>query len=1149
MSQEEIKKGKFAKREEEILLKWQKEETFQKTLEKDSPKGDFVFYDGPPFATGLPHYGHVVPGTIKDVIPRFKTMQGYQVKRQWGWDCHGLPVENIIEKELGLNSRKDIEVHGVEKFNEAAKGSVLRYADDWRKIVPRLGRWVDMDNDYRTMDAGYTESIWWAFKNLYERDLVGEGFKTMHLCPRCETTLSNFEVSQGYTDVKDLSVTVKLRLIGEDNTSLLAWTTTPWTLPGNTAAAVNTKLEYVKVSSEGEQYILAKNRVADVFEGIEHEVVEAVDPNELIGKSYKPPFNYFEEKDLNGKENAWKVYKAPYVTDEDGTGIVHIAPAFGDEDMVLAEKHGIPLIHHVATDGHFTADVTDFAGESVKPKEDHMATDVLVIKHLAGAGLLFSKKKIEHSYPHCWRCDTPLINYATSSWFVRVTEFKDKLVKENEKINWVPKEIGEKRFGNWLENARDWAISRSRFWGAPLPVWKSEDGSEVEVLGNREDIRARTKRNNYVLMRHGEAESNTLRVISSKPDNPHHLTEKGKEEVAEAIEKLKNTKIDVVYVSPFVRTQETAGLVSAALGIADTQIIIDPRIGEFGAGDFDGKSVDEFHAYFDTWGGAFEKACPNGESAQDVKNRMGDFLYDIDSKHEGKTILIISHAAPLWLLNAAAHAHSKEESLNQQTFERPFIATAEVKEMCFGRLPHDSTYTLDFHRPYIDEIRYEKNGKTMVRIPDVFDCWVESGSMPFASKGYQGEATEDFNPDSGKGFPASFISEGLDQTRGWFYTLHALSVALFGERAYERVVVNGTVLAEDGQKMSKRLKNYPDLMQVVNTYGADALRYYLMTSPAVRGGDVRFSESGVDEVMKKVLLRLDNVYEFYALHNGREHTAVAHTEHILDAWVVERVKELGREITAGLEKYELDRAFRGIGDFVDDFSTWYIRRSRDRFKCSELDGLHALETTRWVLREISKLIAPVMPFFAEDLYTRIGGEQESVHLESWPTYEEADSDLLGNMQLVRDTVSRALEARATAGIKVRQPLQTLTLNKELDTVFVPLILDEVNVKEVVVDEKQADVVRLDTTITPELKREGDIRDLIRAVQSLRKAEGLAPSDQVTLGVDADETSMKFVEDARGELSSIAGIEKIVAVEQGGERTKIGEYSLELVITK
>ncbi|MCA9352869.1 class I tRNA ligase family protein, partial [Patescibacteria group bacterium] len=496
MNSEHVKKSDIAQSEENVLAFWNENNIFQKSLEKKSPKGDFVFYDGPPFATGLPHYGHLLAGTIKDIIPRYKTMQGYRVPRTWGWDCHGLPIENLIEKELGLETKKDIEEYGIEKFNEAARDSVLRYESEWKHYVPRSGRWIDMEHPYMSMQSSYMESVWWIFSELHKKKLTKEDFKAMHLCPRCETTLSNFEVNQGYEDVTDISVTAKFKVVGEENTYFLAWTTTPWTLPGNVALAVGEDIEYIKaeiIESNGEEkigmsYIFAKTLLDNLFPGAYPEGIEEgsklkfytdylVDSrnikirvidlknSDLIGTSYEPVFDYYQQQpDLENRANGWKVYAADFVTTEDGTGIVHIAPAFGSDDMELGKKHYLPFIQHVAKNGTFkddfafATDGTSMQGMFVKKKGDYMSTDIEIIKRLAHDEKLFSKQKLVHSYPHCWRCDTPLLNYATTSWYVNVPEIKNKLLKSNKKIRWVPEHIGEGRFGKWLEGARDWAL-------------------------------------------------------------------------------------------------------------------------------------------------------------------------------------------------------------------------------------------------------------------------------------------------------------------------------------------------------------------------------------------------------------------------------------------------------------------------------------------------------------------------------------------------------------------------------------------------------------------------------------------------------------------------------------------------------------------
>ncbi|MEX0934798.1 MAG: class I tRNA ligase family protein [Candidatus Paceibacterota bacterium] len=1141
MSGEE-KKSDISKREEEILSFWEENNIFEKTLEKTEGEEEFVFYDGPPFATGLPHYGHVLPGTIKDVIPRYKTMRGYYVKRRWGWDCHGLPLENQVEKELGIENKQGIEEYGIEKFNTKARNFVLRYADDWLKIMPRTGRWVDMDNDYRTMDAPYTESIWWAFNKLFEDKNLYEGFKPMHICPRCETPLSNFEVNQGYTDIKDLSVTAKFKLEDED-VYVLAWTTTPWTFPGNMALAVNPELEYVKVKATGDDeeeavFILAKETLDDVMEEYEYEILGDIAVKDLVGRSYEPLFDYFTDADIDGKENAWKIYPADFVTTEEGTGVVHIAPAFGSDDLSLAQEHDIPVVHHVAMDGVFTPAVEDFKGMHVKPKDEgddeaHMQTDIEIIKWLYHHKKLFSKKKITHSYPLCWRCDTPLINYATNSWFVKAGEMKDKLLSENEDVHWVPEAIGSARFGDWLEGARDWAISRLRYWGAPLPVWKSKSGDTVEVISSIEELKSKTKStNSYVILRHGEAEHNVKGVITNDPNEEYPLTDKGEEHSRKAAKDLGD--IDLIITSPVLRTKQTADIIAQELGLSDDKVVVEPRIGEIDPGEYEGIDIGEYVKKMGYRTGNFDHRPDGGESFNDLRRRAGACLYDIDQKYEGKRILFVTHSGTAWMLFSAAHGLDDEMTLKVHEDPQSFINPGEFKEVDFAPLPHDELFRLDLHRPYIDEVTWKnEDGEEMHRIPDVFDCWFESGSMPYASQHYPFNK-EGFDPEKGLYYPADFIAEGLDQTRGWFYSLLVLGVGLFGKAPYKNVIANGLILAEDGKKMSKRLGNYPPLEEVLDEYGADALRFFLINSPAVRAGAVNFSKKGIDEVVKKVMLRLLNTYTFLDMYtDGEADVESGESEHILDRWIVARLYGLREEVTTNLDRYELDRAARPFVDFVDDLSTWYLRRSRDRLKDDGVDKEHAKATLRFVLKEIAKLIAPFMPFLAEDLYEKLGGEKESVHLEEWPEYgEEVDTELIELMRRTRHIVSEALDARSQEGMKVRQPLSRLSVSQEkydLPDSFkedlIDLIKGEVNVKEVVFSADVEDV-ELDFELTDELIQEGIARELIRAIQSLRKKEGLDPGDEVVLVIQTDEAGRGVIEAFRDEITSTASLKDV-----------------------
>jgi isoleucyl-tRNA synthetase len=1175
-------KSAVAVREERILSYWQERNIFKKTIEKNEGKEEFVFYDGPPFATGTPHYGHIVPGTIKDVMPRYHTMRGKQVKRRWGWDCHGLPVENLVEKELGLKSKKDILDYGIDRFNQAARASVFRYVDVWKKIIPRTGRFIDMEDPYITMDSRYTESVWWSFKKLYDKGLVYEGFKSMHICPRCETTLSNFEVNQGYMDITDISVYVKFKIkdsltiknsrgnsANAGGTFLLAWTTTPWTLPGNVALAVNPTVDYVKAQLGDEIYIMAKPRFefvkakaqpksqahTEVQSGVqsqaqsqaqgeqaEWKVIEEVKGADLVGLSYEPVFSYYAQAKLDHKENAWKVYAADFVTTEDGTGIVHIAPAFGSDDYDLSVKEKLPFIQHVTESGVFKKEVTDFAGQAVKPKPenpgDHQKADIEIIKNLAHRGLLFAKEKITHSYPHCWRCDTPLLNYATSSWFIKVTSLKDKLTRENNKVSWLPENIGSGRFGKWLEGAKDWAVSRSRFWGAPIPVWKCLECKKIQVVGSFKELKESQKeRNTIFVMRHGEGEHNVKDIISSNPEDNAHLTEKGRAQSRLRAETLKKEGINLIFTSPFNRAKETAEEVRKTLGLPAHALIEDDHIREINTGIFDGKPVKEYHGFFKSIHERFIKRPPNGETYTDLKKRVTKFVYSLNKKYSGKKILIVCHDSPLWLLTAGIEALSEKEALDLRGSTKFFFNNAEVRRLKAVPLPHNENFELDVHRPYIDEIALDcPCGGEMRRVPEVFDTWYDSGSVPFASSNYPFLKCAEFTPEfhlckkfpffkKSRGFPADFIAEGQDQTRGWFYTLLVLSVGLFGKTPFKNVVVNGLVLAEDGRKMSKRLNNYPELDYMMDKYGADAMRYYLMSSPVVHAEDVKFTEKGVDEVYKKNILRLDNVVSFYEMYKDIAHDASNDSENVLDRWILARLYQVRAEMTEALDAYAIDRGAWPIEKFVDDLSTWYLRRSRDRLKGDdEDDKLRALRTFGYVLLEFAKLIAPYVPFIADDIYMRAGGKMESVHLEEWPRAYTVDEKIISEMKKVRDIVSLGLEARSKAGVKVRQPLFELSLPPwDASREMLDLIKDEVNVKQIVFDEKIKEGVLLDSTITEELKLEGAYRDLVRAIQDLRKSEKLVPSDRVRLEVDTDEVGKKIIETYKTEIMKTAGL--------------------------
>lgn len=1133
-----VGKSETAKREEEVLAFWKENKTFERSLDKKAPKGEFVFYDGPPFATGLPHHGSLLSSIIKDVVPRYKTMRGYKVRRRWGWDTHGLPIENLVEKELGLKTKKEILEIGIAKFNETARSMVLRYVHDWKQYVERVGRWVDYENSYKTMDNTYIGSVWWALKELDAKGLLYEGNKVLMYCTHCETPLAKAEIAADntYKDITEEAITVKFELKDEPKMYFLAWTTTPWTLPGNVALAVGAEIEYVKAKAGDITYILAKERAASVLKDVAHEIVGTLKGSELVGKAYKPVFDVASLK----TEKSHKVQVADFVTTEDGTGIVHIAPMYGEDDNQLGQREKLPMVQLLNPNGTYNGLAPSFLhGLYLRDANKDIK------KELESRGLLFARANHTHSYPHCWRCGTPLIYNAVSSWFINIQKIKSRLIAENQKINWVPEHLKNGRFGKILETAPDWTISRNRFWASPLPIWKSKEG-KVMVIGSLGELKEKAKKsgNSYFIMRHGEAETNVTNTLSSKKDAPMHLTEKGKRDVRESATRL-GKKIDLIIASPFVRTRESAEIAAEALGISKGDIVFDERLGEYDLGTRDGISLEEWHLEYPANAARFEKGPEGGENDSQVRRRVGAVLWELEEKHQEKNILIVSHGTPLWLMKGAAKGFTKEEIV--ATYKTDYPSKGKIVELPFAPIPVNADFELDLHRPYTDSIvLLDEEGTEYHRIPEVIDCWVESGSMPFAEYHYPFENKEEFEKRS----PGDFIAEYIAQTRTWFYYLHAMSIALFDRIAFTNVVTTGTIVAADGEKISKSKKNYTDPLELIDRYGADAIRLYLMQSPVMQAEDLRFRDEDVRDAHNRVIGILWNSFKFFELYqkeyDGK--TPGRKSGHVLDRWIFALLDATTEEVTAAMESYDTPRAVRAIKGFVDDYSTWYVRRSRERVKSEWHERQSALATQREVLRTVSKLIAPVMPFLADAMWRGIEGGG-SVHLEAWPQvhrglfarlFGKGDA-VLAEMKEVRAIVTKALEARDKAGIKVRQPLNLLEIGSNIPKELRDIIREEVNVKQVMPAKGlAADEVRLDAVITPELQREGDVRELLRAVQGLRKEGGLNPGEAASILVSASDDARLLIESAKDDLERVASVKGVVFTDNiEGVSIKVG----------
>ncbi|HEU5391603.1 MAG TPA: isoleucine--tRNA ligase [Streptosporangiaceae bacterium] len=929
----------FPSLERDVLEHWEADDTFGESVRQRPADREFVFYDGPPFANGLPHYGHLITGYVKDVVPRFRTMRGNRVERRFGWDCHGLPAEVEAERLLGISGKTDIVAMGIEKFNQACRESVLRYTREWQDYVTRQARWVDFSHDYKTLDLPYMESVMWAFRQLWDKGLVYQGFKVLPYCWRCETPLSNHELRMDddtYAERQDPSVTVRFRL--ETGEWLLAWTTTPWTLPSNLAAAVGADISYVVAEKDGERYILARDRQAAYERELENAaVVGELTGAELAGRRYEPLFPYLADADRFGTQDAFRVVLSDDVTTEDGTGVVHMAPAYGEADALACNAAGIPTVLTVDEQARFTAVVPDFAGQHV------FDANAPITAKLREQGSLVRIQTYTHSYPHCWRCRNPLIYKAVSSWFVAVSTFADRMVELNEQITWVPEHVKHGQFGKWLAGARDWSISRNRFWGSPIPVWRSDDP-------------------NY------------------------------------------------------------------------------PRTDVYG-------SLDEL-------------------------------------------------------------------------------------ERDFGVRPDD------LHRPAIDELTRpnpdDPTGQSVMRrVPEVLDCWFESGSMPFAQVHYPFENREWFDSH----YPGDFIVEYIGQTRGWFYTLHVLATALFDRPSFTSCVSHGIILGNDGQKMSKSLRNYPDVNEVFDTFGSDAMRWFLMNSPVLRGGNLIVTEQGIREGVRQAILPLWNCWYFFALYanaEGYQATRSFRSENVLDRYVLAKVRTAVTEIGARLDVYDIGGACQTLRDLLEVVTNWYIRRSRSRFWAGEPAALDTLWT---VLETVGRAAAPLLPLTTEAVWRGLTGG-DSVHLADWPDVSDfpADEELTGAMDLVRAVCSTALGLRKSHQLRVRLPLAALTIaHPEAKSLapFTGLIADEVNVKAVELAEDPASLGRFELAVNPRVlgpRIGGQVQQVIRAVKAgewSQSGDGILAAG---VQLEPGEYDLKLAAADQDSTSALAGNAGLIALD-------------------
>jgi isoleucyl-tRNA synthetase len=1092
----------FVKKEEEILNFWQKNKIFEKSVENRRKSRPFIFYEGPPTANGRPGIHHVLARSFKDLICRYKTMRGFLVERKAGWDTHGLPVELEVEKELGFKNKTEIEKYGIRQFNEKAKESVWRYKEEWERLTERMGYWIDTKNPYITFEPEYIETVWWVIKQIAQRGLLYKSYKVLPYCPRCSTPLSSHEVSLGYEIVKDPSLYIKFEIFNPKSSllqqykiqdtkykiQLLVWTTTPWTLPANVAIAVDSKLDYKLWQIKDEvliSYIKPPQK--------ETEFLGEIKGKELIGEKYKPL--YFHSLKEQEDKKIYEVVEGSFISTEEGTGLVHIASAFGEDDMELSKKAGLAFIKNIDDKGCFTEgphEVIEIKGKFFKE------ADSIIFKNLEERNLLYfgDLKGTTHEYPFCWRCHTPLLYYAFEAWYIKISQVKKELMRNNQKINWVPQYIKEGRFGQWLSEIKDWAISRNRYWGTPLPIWECEKCDHYEVIGSLKELQAKAIVNpKFYYLRHGESKANIERYISCYPEkNPSHLTEKGKKEIQKIAQILKKENIDLIISSDLTRAKETAEIISKALKI---KIITDSRLRETNIGVYNGRSVEEYQKLFENLDQRYIKAAEGGENLTDVRRRMLDALKEATCKYPHQNILLVSHEETLSTV------------LNKY---RPKLG--EWGNIPYKAWPLNDDGDLDLHRPYIDEIKIKcpKCGKEMKRREEVIDCWFDSGSMPYSQWHFPFEQFNNSNLPARKmikqiPFPADYICEAVDQTRGWFYTLLAISTLLELGPAYKNVISLGLILDEKGEKMSKSKGNVIEPMEIIEKYGTDSLRWFLFTVNRP-GEEKRFLETDLLNFQRRFLNTIWNVFLFYQTYAFKSEAKISNLS-LLNQWILADLEETKAKVINLLDHYSIFEATKVLDNFVDDLSRWYLRRSRRVFQ--KPDDQTEWETSsmilRIVLKEFALLLAPFCPFFSEIIWQELKEEQdkESVHLADYSKGERKyqNKKILVLMQEIRDLSAKALSLRQKENIKVRQPLKELRIKNEKlkgQNELLKILKEEINVKDIFFDYnlELREEIKLDTQLTPELLEEGIIRELVRQIQEERKNQGLVPKDKISI---------------------------------------------------